>query len=64
MNQKKIHAYSLYVALSNKYLEVIIKYLELKLYNEKDEVLFDDSGWLLNIMITSKYLFVRATSRL
>ena len=36
MNRKKIHAYSLDVALSNKYLEVIIKCLELKLYNEKD----------------------------
>ena len=39
---KKIHAYSLDAARSNKYLEVIIRCLELKLFNEKDEVLFDD----------------------
>ena len=64
MNRKKIHAYSLDVVLSNKYWEVIIRCLELKLYNDKDEVLFDDSGQLLKIMITSKYLFDRATSRL
>ena len=39
MNQKKIHSYSLDVVLSNKYLEVIIRCLELKLFNEKVEVL-------------------------
>ena len=41
MNQKKIHAYSLDAALSNKYFEVIIRCIELKLFNEKDEVLFN-----------------------
>ena len=41
MNQKKIHDYSLVDALSNKYLEVIIRCLELKSFNEKDEALFD-----------------------
>ena len=51
---KRIHAYSLAVALSNNYFEVIIRCLELKLYNEKDEFLFDDFGRLLKIMITSK----------
>ena len=40
MNQKKIHAYSLDVILSNKYLQVIVRCLELKLFNDKDEVLF------------------------
>ena len=32
--------YSLDLALSNKYLEAIIQCLELKLFNEKVEVLF------------------------
>ena len=41
MNQKKLHANRLDVVLSNKYLEVIVRCLELKLFNEKDEVLFD-----------------------
>ena len=35
--KKKINAYSLDVALSNKYLEIIIRCLELWLYNQKDQ---------------------------
>ena len=35
LTKKKINAYSLYVALSNKYLEVIIRCLELMFFNER-----------------------------
>ena len=66
--------YSLDVALSNKYLEVIIRCLELKLFNEKDEVLFYKSNKTSSfslknlssrdLMMTSKYLFDRAVSKI
>ena len=44
MNQNKIYAYSLdvFLAVVNEFLEVIIWFLELKLFNEKDKILFDD----------------------
>ena len=41
MKQIKVLTYSLDFALSNKYLELIIKSLEPKILNEKVEVLFD-----------------------
>ena len=37
----KIFTYSPDLALSNKYLEMIIRSLEAKIFNEKVEVLFD-----------------------
>ena len=40
MRQIKIFTYILDFALSNKYLELIIQYLELEVFNEKVEVLF------------------------
>ena len=40
MRKIKIFTYNSASALSNKYLEVIIQYLELKLFNEKVEFLF------------------------
>ena len=33
MNQKKLHAYRLGVVPSNKYLEVIVRCQELKIFN-------------------------------
>ena len=36
----KLLSYSLYLALSNEYLEVIIEYLEPMIFNEKVEVIF------------------------
>ena len=40
MNKKKILTQSLYLALSNKYIEVTIRFLETKVLNVKNEVLF------------------------
>ena len=40
MKQKKVITYSLDLALSNKYLDVIIPWLEPKIFNENVEVLF------------------------
>ena len=75
MKQIKVLTYNLDFALSNKYLEVIIKSLEPKISNEKVEVSFyktkktnKTSTFSFNIlgsknfMITSKYLFDRAKS--
>ena len=36
----KLKTYSLDLALSNEYLDLIIKYLDPKIFNEKVEVLF------------------------
>ena len=41
MKHKRLFSYSLDFALSNKYLKVIVQCLELKIYNEKFEVLFN-----------------------
>ena len=41
MMQIKILTYSLDFALYNKYLKVIIRSLDPKIFNGKDEVLFD-----------------------
>ena len=41
MRQTKIFSYSPDLALSNKYLEVILECQEPKIFNEKVEVLFD-----------------------
>ena len=77
MKPIKIFTFSRDLALSNKYLKVTIQSLELKIFIEKVEVLFDffiiqnkTSTFTLNIlsykdfMVTSKYLFDRAKSRL
>ena len=73
----KILTYSLDLVLSNEYLEVIMSYLELEIFNEKVAVLFDffilknkNYTFLINIpssrndMMTGKYLFDRTKSRL
>ena len=41
MKQIKMLTYSMDLALFNKYLQVIIRYLASKIYSEKFEVLFD-----------------------
>ena len=41
MRQIKIFTYSPKLALSNKYLKVIITFLESKILNEKEKILFD-----------------------
>ena len=77
MKQIKIFTFSLYLALSNKYLEVIIKCLEPKIFNEKVEILFykikksnKASTFSLNILgsrhfkMIYKYLFDRTKSGL
>ena len=77
MKQIKVLTYNFDFALSNKYLEVIIKSLEPKISNEKVEVSFyktkktnKTSTFSFNIldskdfMITSKYLFDRSKSKL
>ena len=77
MKQTKVLTYNLDFALSNKYLEVIIKSLEPKISNEKVEVSFyktkktnKTSTFSFNIlgskdfMINSKYLFDSAKSKL
>ena len=40
MKQIKVFTYSLDLALSNKYLEVVTQCLELEIFDEKVEVLF------------------------
>ena len=77
MKPIKIFTFSRDLALSNKYLKVTIQSLELKIFIEKVEVLFDffiiqnkTSTFTLNIlsykdcMVNSKYFFDRAKSRL
>ena len=79
MKQNKILTYSMGLALSNRYLEVIIQCLEPKILNEKVAVLFDflfilysniTSTFSLNIsgsshrMMTDKNLFDRVKSML
>ena len=77
MKQKRLFSYCLNCALSNKYLEVIIQCLELKIFNEKVEVLFyeikkSNKTSILSLnnpisrhsMMNSKYLFDNAKSRL
>ena len=41
MKQVKILTYNVYLVLSNKYLQVIIKFLEPEIFYEKDAVLFN-----------------------
>ena len=70
MKQKKALAYNLDLALSNKYLKVIIESLEPKIFNERVEVLFfkiKNVEQNLNFhicMMIFKCLFDRTISRL
>ena len=75
MKQINIFTYSSDLALSNKYLKVIIKFLNPKIFNEKAEVLFNEinkfeKDFSLNIldlrqsMTTFKFQFDTTNPRL
>ena len=76
MKPRKILTYILCFVLSNKYFEIIIKYLELNIINDKVEILFYTKKWnktstfsfiilsSRHYMMILKYLFDRAKPRL